>query len=723
MESSFDGALLDPMKCSELSIDEKREVVYEISKWTHGALEILQSWSRQEILQILCAEMGKERKYTGLTKVKIIENLLKIVSEKKSGEHDNRVVEQKSSSMAMHKTLKRHRKLDHPSQVPVSTSNLAMSCSDNDFASGTYCKNLACKASLNRGDAFCKRCSCCICHKYDENKDPSLWLTCSSEPPFLGHSCNMSCHLECFLKHGASGITRDEQGAEVDGIFYCVSCGKANDLLSCWRKQLMIAKDTRRVDILCYRLSLSQKLLAGTKLYQKLSEIVAAAVKKLEAEVGPLTGLPVKKARGIVNRLSSGQEVQRLCSSALEARHSMPSDIKLHEFTDSIVLDCKVAAPNWIRFEDICPTSVTVILGDNHPLVKNLGYTLWYHKADDENGIAEPCCTLFPPENRIFVSGLVPATEYVFKFVSFDGDKESSTFEARLTTSTPKDENVTAKDSQVERSQSPATNCSTLSNPSSMEDDTCNITTCSGPNKNRAENYFGYYKNTKNTDSIDLSDRPCVQNENPILASDEEHATTKFCSTDEPDVLKLGDKHASEGQSGEATSTDNGANTPLSLVPYLGSEMDLPVTPCRLETLEVPGRSGWPKSVIRHIENGYEKGEEPRVTNLTQKRSRESTDGECTGNDASNADFEKCVKVVRWLECKGHIDKNFRRKFLTWYSMRATPQEERVVRVFIDALSDDPASLAEQLIDTFEDIVSSKRTAVVTTGFCLKLWH
>ena len=54
--------------------------------------------------------------------------------------------------------------------------------------------------------------------------------------------------------------------------FRCFACGKVNDLLGCWRKQLMMAKDTRRVDILCYRVSLSQKLLNGTEKYQKLQE-------------------------------------------------------------------------------------------------------------------------------------------------------------------------------------------------------------------------------------------------------------------------------------------------------------------------------------------------------------------------------------------------------------------------------------------------------------------
>lgn len=89
---------------------------------------------------------------------------------------------------------------------------------------------------------------------------------------------------------------------------------------------MTIARDTRRVDILCYRVSLSQKLLAGTLRYQKLHEIVNEAMEKLEADVGPLTGLPVKRARGIVNRLSSGQEIQKLCALAVESLDSVLSN-------------------------------------------------------------------------------------------------------------------------------------------------------------------------------------------------------------------------------------------------------------------------------------------------------------------------------------------------------------------------------------------------------------
>lgn len=212
-------------------MEEKRELVYEISKWSHGASEMLQSWSRQEILQVLCAEMGKERKYTGLTKLKIIENLLRIVSEKKSGGHEAVIDLEQPSSPLGQRTTKRQRKTDYPSRLTSPANNLSNNNGGSDLANTRYCENSACRATLGRGDTFCKRCSCCICYKYDDNKDPSLWLICSSEPPFQGNSCGMSCHLECALKHERSGIVKDGRRAGLDGSFYCVSCGKVNDLL------------------------------------------------------------------------------------------------------------------------------------------------------------------------------------------------------------------------------------------------------------------------------------------------------------------------------------------------------------------------------------------------------------------------------------------------------------------------------------------------------------
>ncbi|KAH9625821.1 hypothetical protein KSS87_020475 [Heliosperma pusillum] len=571
------------MKCHKLSMEKRRDIVYELAKWSHGAAEMLQTWSRHDILQILCAEMGKERKYTGLTKLKMIEQLLKVVSEKNSGDHESVVCEPHSSPSVSQKRSKRSsRKPEHL------------------YRSATYCKNYACKARFNNGDMFCKRCTCCVCHKYDDNKDPSLWLTCGSEPPFTGDSCNLSCHLECALEHARAGIAKDGRVAQLDGAFYCVSCGKMNDLMRCWRKQLMVAKETRRVDILCYRICLSQKLLCGTRKYQKISETVDEGARKLEAELGTLSGGPVKMGRGIVNRLSSGQEVQRLCASAVE---------------------------------------------------------------------------------------------------SFD----------LITCHTP-----SHQDLQI---HSPPTNWSSFSSPSSVEDETTNITTCCDLNENKTEDYFDYYTTNNKMVDPDSSNEPLNStdaSQDPILScgSDEEHAIGKLGSVDQSDVTQLGTKPLSDGQ------TDKGSNdldkSDQLMQHSVAPETSLPVTPNRKESL---------KSLSKAKDGNLGKEEHERSS--SKKRRPQTRDEECVGdgNGLAGSNLEYYIKVIRWLECEGHIDRSFRQKFLTWYSSRATPQETRIVKAFVDTLIEDPLSLSEQLVDTFGEIVSSKRPPDVPRGFCLKLWH
>lgn len=76
--------------------------------------------------------------------------------------------------------------------------------------------------------------------------------------------------------------------------------------------------------MLCHRVSLSHKLLNSTQKYQKLHEIVDEAMKKLEFEVGPHLA-PQNIGRGLVNRLSVGAEVQRLCARGIEALDALLS--------------------------------------------------------------------------------------------------------------------------------------------------------------------------------------------------------------------------------------------------------------------------------------------------------------------------------------------------------------------------------------------------------------
>jgi hypothetical protein len=57
----------------------------------------------------------------------------------------------------------------------------------------------------------------------------------------------------------------------------------------------------------------------GSERYRELSNIISSAVKMLKKEVGgALDQVSVIIGRGLVNRLSCGADVQKLCSSALE---------------------------------------------------------------------------------------------------------------------------------------------------------------------------------------------------------------------------------------------------------------------------------------------------------------------------------------------------------------------------------------------------------------------
>lgn len=221
----FPGFVIDPTKCSHLSLEEKRELVHEIYRWADNAPEILQSWSRRELLQLICAEMGKERKYTGVAKPKMIAQLLKLVSRNEGKANEDKAASPKSQN-AIKKKRKKENSLQIATDLPHDTLKTKESSNDN-----LICQNPACRATLSLDVGYCKRCSCCICHHYDDNKDPSLWLVCSSDPPYRGNSCGMSSHLKCALKHEKTGILKTGCAPKLDASFYCVCCGKVNWLI------------------------------------------------------------------------------------------------------------------------------------------------------------------------------------------------------------------------------------------------------------------------------------------------------------------------------------------------------------------------------------------------------------------------------------------------------------------------------------------------------------
>ncbi|KAJ6795863.1 VIN3-like protein 2 [Iris pallida] len=673
----FSGFVLDPSKCRNLSIAEKRGLVHELSKWPESAPEKLQAWSRRDLLEILCTEMGKERKYTGLTKQKLIEHIFRIMYEKKSGKSVNDVDLGPHLPPSIPQTqAKRQRKTDHPLRLPIETNNHSVE-HVSEARTIRSCENLVCRAALSPEDAFCKRCSCCICLKYDDNKDPSLWLLCQTESRSqsgTSGACGASCHIECLLKHERAGIVKNGKSTPLDGSFYCIRCGNMNDLLGFWRKQLMHAKDARRVDILCYRVSLCQRILQGTEKYQCLLDIVDTAVRKLEGEVGPFSGLR-NMARGIVNRLSVGAEVQRLCSNAVAL---LDSNILTAE--NPPVKKAPPSSSDFIRFEDISSTSLTLVLDledDPAPYQELLGYSLWHRKADTNEYPTETTGTIRKPEGKFPFADLYPATEYFFKVIAFSNTSELGNWEVRITTDAPMNE--------VQSDGSPNTNSSGISNPLVAGDET---------------------NNTSETKDAEKAETPPNSgsglDEDPILTINESHRdSTTF---------------AEQNQASDVPKSEDESNAPV------GNEMVvvacLPVTPSRVEEANKPSPSDYV------LENGPSKPEDPGSSSK-----KISCRGKCEdlsireSSSSIEGDYEYCVEAIRWLECKGHIETNFRVKFLTWFSLRASPHERRIVNVYVDTLLDDPGSLAGQLVDTFSEAVCSKRPPPVPTGFCMKLWH
>ncbi|OEL21369.1 VIN3-like protein 1 [Dichanthelium oligosanthes] len=549
--------------------------------------------------------------------------------------------------------------------------------------SGTWvCKNLACKAVIPLEDSFCKRCSCCICHKFDDNKDPSQWLVCSSENDSK-NCCGSSCHIECAFRHKRVGCFDLEQIIHLDGSYSCAFCGKISGILGYWKRQLVMGKDARRVDNLCQRIYLSYRLLEGTSHFKELHAIVEDAKAKLESEVGPLDGMSAKNARGIVSRFSAGIDVQKLCSTAIQRADEWLSSPDLH-LQDSLPAACR------FRFLDITSSSLVVILKETSSSDTIKGYKLWYWNSREQPSVEKP--VIVPKnERKILVFNLSPCTEYSFRVISFTEDGVLGHSESRCHTESKEIfvkcamQNVGGTQTQKrDRSQS---------------------------FKSTGFNIQGIWKSMQET----LGEEGCLQG---------------FCE----------DIH--EGSwSRSATDTElSGACRKLhfnaSSVPDLNAEVPVPMDyttekhyhskkrlvrsndsgdseTCAIgRTAEPPAVESWPVGKVNgaHID----RCEQNAASAICCEKQLSGTTRQLDG------DYEHCIKVIRQLECDGHIENGFRMKFLTWYSLRSTEQERRAVTTFIKTLSEEPGSLAEQLIDSFEDTINCKKAR---TGFCNKLWH
>lgn len=131
----------------------------------------------------------------------------------------------KPSSTHIQPSRKQSRKGENPMRFQIATEQ------PSELDSNSWiCKNSACRAALSTDDSFCRRCSCCICHSFDDNKDPSLWLVCTSEFG-LEDSCGLSCHIECAIRRKKVGVVDLGQLMQLDGSYCCASCGKVSGIL------------------------------------------------------------------------------------------------------------------------------------------------------------------------------------------------------------------------------------------------------------------------------------------------------------------------------------------------------------------------------------------------------------------------------------------------------------------------------------------------------------
>ncbi|XP_047307832.1 VIN3-like protein 1 [Impatiens glandulifera] len=596
-----------------------------------------------------------------------------------------------SSSPKEHLSRKHQRKGGNPVRIPIPIPNELSP--DTGHQNSWVCKNSACRATLSIEDTFCKRCSCCICHLFDDNKDPSLWLECSSEYD-KKDSCGLSCHIECAFQCKKVGVVNLGQLMQLDGSYCCASCGKVSGIIGCWKKQLNVAKDARRVDILCYRILLSYRLLVGTSKFKEMHEIVNDAKAKLETEVGPVDGVSSKMARGIVSRLSVGAEVQKLCSLALEKAeewfNSNLSEIKPSCREGSLPAACK------FLFEEVTSTSVVIVLlelcnGTSEEEIK--GYKLWYCKSRDEIHAEEPI-SIFPRSQRkILISNLQPCTEYSFRIISYTDVGDLGHSEAKYFT---KSVEIILKNPNPNSDSEP-----------NKKDSSCKMETDSDTQKESTG--FKVRDLGKILNRAWAQEQVCFDG----LPSFEPEECCGICNSNNnnnklPETLK-----------DQSPSVSRRLDLNVASVPDLNEEAAPPFESSRDE-------DNW-----THIPNR----EVPAVNSRSEvcgKRTNEDIhDSDSTlihgspfsiKNELGSLDenFEYCVKIIRWLECEGHIKQEFRLKLLTWFSLRSTEQGRRVVNTFIQTLIDDPNSLAAQLVDSFTDIVSNKRPR---NGFCSKLWH
>lgn len=645
--------------------------------------------------KLVHTNLEKEKKQQGSSKCKVSVELSKstlrcrTLDSKKQLDH--------STSTSTQPSKKQSRKCDNPARLLITDSS--------DHASLLSCKNPACRAILSSEDRFCRKCSCCICHLFDDKKDPSLWLVCRSESGD-GDWCGLSCHIECALQHKKAGVVDLGQFMKLDGSYCCTSCGKVSDIIGFWKKQLAVAKDAHQVDILCHRISLSYRLLKGTSKYKELHKIVEDAMGILETEIGPVNGVLARIVRGNVSRLSVASDVQKQCSFAImkaeECSNSVSGSIAKQR-------DCHPAACTF-HFEEISSFSAVIVLNESCYSASDVikGYKLWYCKTGEEMFEKDP--VLIPrAQQKILVPNLQPCTDYVFRLISFSDDGDLGHTESKCFT-----RSVEIIDNDTKQTGT----------------DWC------------SSNSIGASKNPNAGSSV-FKVRNLGRTFGPAWAQEEGCSDELYQENDVEEESYIGRgaaKPINTEQDRLMASVPHQLDLNVASVPDLNDDLSPPMESspeqngCTLEKIGLERSSGsgdCQKFAVRVVGEVAAVVSRPDCRKPLTNGLTDGCDGDSTlvsappfefsfGSNHLDDNYEYCVKVIRWLECLGHIENDFRMKFLTWFSFRSTEQERWVVFTFIKTLIEEPSCLAEQLLDAFYEIVNCKRPR---NGFCSKLWH
>jgi hypothetical protein len=374
-------------------------------------------------------------------------------------------------------------------------------------------------------------------------------------------------------------------------------------------------------------------------------------------------------------------------------------------------------------FEEVTANSVKIILLEMPNVTSEdiKGFKLWYYKTRGESHTEEPVCVFPKDQRRILISNLQPCTEYSFRIVSYTDVGDHGHSEAKCFTKSVEilvkkptssiDMNAKQDDTETgggSESGSKLEIDPTMTYPGFKVRDLGKILHLAWAQEQGCLEGF-CRANTKN----------CCGQIETIKPSHPEERSVPLVSRDlDLNVVSVPDLNEELTPPFESSrDEDNGCTLQQAV------EADDDAASHDLEkNLARPHGSGgsetWrPNEEVPAVDSRIVVGASRKRVASTNEEAHDCDSTLINGSPLHAPDgsfsldenFEYCVKVIRWLECQGHMKKEFRLKLLTWFSLRATEQERRVVNTFIQTLIDDPSSLAGQLVDSFSDIISNKR--------------